>query len=93
MSLLTAETHDLMFIRYLKTLRDGRMAYMVKCLLLKHEDLSLVPRIHVKMPLCLACGGSLSARDSWGSLASWPGPVGEFQVNAKVCLKGGRQYS
>lgn len=94
MSLLAAETHDIMFIRYLKTHRASwEDAYMVKCLLLKHEDVSLVPRVHVKITLYLACGCNLIARDSWGSLAGWPRPVGEFQVSEEACSKGDRQCS
>lgn len=47
-SLLPVETPNLMLTRYLKTHRDGRMAYLMKYLLLKYEKMSPIPQINEK---------------------------------------------
>lgn len=63
----------------------------------KCEDLSLIPRTHVKMLGQVAASfspsagiGDLKTRRPLGLLASKPSLFGELQSNEKPCLKGGR---
>lgn len=64
--------------------------------LCKHEDPSLMPRIHVKMvgtvvSMCNPSVGKADIDRSLGSLASQPNLIGEPHTNERPCFKGGKQ--
>lgn len=51
----------------LKSQRAGSLAQSTKCLLCKHKDMCLVPRIHIKMPstvVCAVCACNIRAGET-----------------------------
>ena len=67
------------------------IAQLRKCLL-RHEDLSLSPRTHIKIPDSVVHIQSQSwrggdKRDHWGLLASWSLLIGELQANERPFRK------
>lgn len=65
----------------------GEIAQSIKYLPYKHQDLSLIPRTHVKEAWRVVCGSILSTGEKrpspWGSMARHPSPLNEFQAGER----------
>lgn len=81
--------------KFQKKKKKGWIAHLVKYLVCKHEDLSLISRTHIEMPCMVTCAynaiiGEAETGDPWGLLAIQSSLIGELEAKKRPCLKKGR---